>query len=173
MSSWRLVPAVGVAGVAGVAGGLAAITSINDEWDADTTTAMPPSRERLVILGTGWFVYCTHSVLPRHAPTRQRTTSHHLASTQLASTQLNSTHSTPPPSSARPPVHRGALEVLRKANKANYDVTVVSPRPFFFYTPLLAGATVGTVHHGNIIEPIRNFVAPGGRGAGAAGERPD
>jgi len=49
-------------------------------------------------------------------------------------------------------------------------VTVVSPRPFFLYTPLLAGATVGTVHHGNIIEPIRNFVAVGGRGAGAAGE---
>jgi len=48
-------------------------------------------------------------------------------------------------------------------------VTVVSPRPFFLYTPLLAGATVGTVHHGNIIEPIRNFVAVGGRGAGAAG----
>mmetsp|Transcript_11737 Transcript_11737/g.27177 ORF Transcript_11737/g.27177 Transcript_11737/m.27177 type:complete len:138 (-) Transcript_11737:1847-2260(-) len=116
--SWRLIPAVGVAGVASVAGGLAAITSINDEWDADTTTAVPPSREKLVILGTGW----------------------------------------------------GALEVLRKANKANYDVTVVSPRPFFLYTPLLAGATVGTVHHGNIIEPIRNFVAVGGRGAGAAGE---
>ena len=52
-----------------------------------------------------------------------------------------------------------ALEVVRKADlNPDLDVTIVSPRPFFLYTPLLAGATVGTVHHGNIIEPIRRFI---------------
>jgi NADH:ubiquinone reductase (non-electrogenic) len=38
-------------------------------------------------------------------------------------------------------------------------VTIVSPRPFFFYTPLLVGSTTGVVNPGSIIEPIRD-VAP-------------
>lgn len=37
-------------------------------------------------------------------------------------------------------------------------MTVVSPRPFFFYTPLLVGSTTGVVSPGAIIEPIRDNV---------------
>jgi NADH dehydrogenase FAD-containing subunit len=36
-----------------------------------------------------------------------------------------------------------------------YDVTVVSPRNHFIYTPLLPSATVGTVESRSIVEPIR------------------
>eukprot|EP00401_Gymnodinium_catenatum_P015651 CAMPEP_0117486266 /NCGR_PEP_ID=MMETSP0784-20121206/15388_1 /TAXON_ID=39447 /ORGANISM="" /LENGTH=481 /DNA_ID=CAMNT_0005280871 /DNA_START=1 /DNA_END=1446 /DNA_ORIENTATION=- len=54
----------------------------------------------------------------------------------------------------------GALSFVKKLDPELYDVTVVSPRPFFFYTPLLCGSTTGTVSPGAIIEPIRDS-APG------------
>jgi len=50
----------------------------------------------------------------------------------------------------------GALSFVRKLDPDNYQVTVVSPRPFFFYTPLLVGSTTGVVSPGAIIEPIRD-----------------
>jgi NADH:ubiquinone reductase (non-electrogenic) len=50
----------------------------------------------------------------------------------------------------------GALSFVRKLDPAEYNVTVVSPRPFFFYTPLLVGSTTGVVSPGAIIEPIRD-----------------
>lgn len=53
----------------------------------------------------------------------------------------------------------GALSFVRKLDPREYRVTVVSPRPFFFYTPLLVGSTTGTVSPGAIIEPIRDQVS--------------
>merc|ERR1712224_274000 len=50
----------------------------------------------------------------------------------------------------------GALSFATKVDTRLCDVTVVSPRPFFFYTPLLCGSTTGTVSPGAIIEPIRD-----------------
>eukprot|EP00439_Symbiodinium_sp_Y106_P080310 s1838_g19.t1 len=52
----------------------------------------------------------------------------------------------------------GALSFVRKLDPSQFDVTVVSPRPFFFYTPLLVGSTTGVVSPGAIIEPIRDNV---------------
>jgi len=52
----------------------------------------------------------------------------------------------------------GALSFVRKLDPKEYAVTVVSPRPFFFYTPLLVGSTTGVVSPGAIIEPIRDNV---------------
>lgn len=49
----------------------------------------------------------------------------------------------------------GALSFVRKFDDSLYDVKVVSPRPFFFYTPLLCGSTTGVVSTRSIIEPIR------------------
>ncbi|CAK9066332.1 unnamed protein product [Durusdinium trenchii] len=51
-----------------------------------------------------------------------------------------------------------ALSFARKLDPSAFDVTVVSPRPFFFYTPLLVGSTTGIVSPGAIIEPIRDNV---------------
>lgn len=50
----------------------------------------------------------------------------------------------------------GATSLVKKLDARLYDVTVVSPRPFFFYTPLLCASTTGVVAPGAIIEPIRD-----------------
>jgi len=55
----------------------------------------------------------------------------------------------------------GALSFARKLDREEYDVTMVSPRPFFFYTPLLCGSTTGTVSNRSIIEPVREQVPEG------------
>lgn len=45
--------------------------------------------------------------------------------------------------------------ILKKIDLKLYDVTVVSPRNHFLFTPLLPSTTVGTVEFRSIIEPIR------------------
>lgn len=49
----------------------------------------------------------------------------------------------------------GALSYLKHVDQRKVDITIVSPRSFFFYTPLLAGMATGTVGHSSITEPIR------------------
>ena len=39
----------------------------------------------------------------------------------------------------------GAMSFLQSLDQDEVDITVISPRSFFFYTPLLAGTAVGTV----------------------------
>jgi len=56
------------------------------------------------------------------------------------------------------------VSFVRTLDARYYDLTIVSPRPYFFYTPLLAGSVTGTVKFGNILEPIRNYCAPDGAG---------
>ncbi|GAA5832999.1 hypothetical protein JCM3766R1_000392 [Sporobolomyces carnicolor] len=51
----------------------------------------------------------------------------------------------------------GGYEVLRKVDKNRYDVTVVSPSSHFAFTPLLAGAAVGTIEYDCAIEPVRAY----------------
>lgn len=53
----------------------------------------------------------------------------------------------------------GACTFLRKLHTDKVDVTVVSPRNYFTYTPLLCGTTVGTVEPRSIVEPIRSLCA--------------
>jgi NADH:ubiquinone reductase (non-electrogenic) len=45
----------------------------------------------------------------------------------------------------------------------SYDVSVVSPRNYFLFTPLLPGVTVGTNEERSIVEPIRKFCLRGGK----------
>jgi len=47
------------------------------------------------------------------------------------------------------------LKTLETTEK--YDVTVVSPRNFFLFTPMLAGAAVGTVEYRSITEAVRKL----------------
>lgn len=51
----------------------------------------------------------------------------------------------------------GAVAFLKGLDLAAYDVTVVSPRNYFTYTPLLPSATVGTVESRSIVESIRSI----------------
>lgn len=49
----------------------------------------------------------------------------------------------------------GAASFLKDIDTNKYDVTVISPRNYFLFTPMLAGASVGTVEYRSITEPIR------------------
>jgi len=51
----------------------------------------------------------------------------------------------------------GAASFLKNIDTDKYDVTVISPRNYFVFTPMLAGASVGTVDFKSITEPIREI----------------
>ena len=54
----------------------------------------------------------------------------------------------------------GGLNALQKAvGNSNKEIVVVSPRPHFLYTPLLAGSSVGTITLRSATEPIRAIIA--------------
>jgi NADH dehydrogenase FAD-containing subunit len=50
----------------------------------------------------------------------------------------------------------GAHAFLKTVDSTKYDVTVISPRNYFTFTPMLAASAVGTVEFRSICEPIRN-----------------
>ncbi len=51
-----------------------------------------------------------------------------------------------------------ALSALRKCASPNKSIVVVSPRPHFLYTPLLASSSVGTITLRSACEPLRALV---------------
>ena len=50
----------------------------------------------------------------------------------------------------------GSHSFLKTIDASKYDITVISPRNYFMFTPMLAASAVGTVEFRSIIEPIRN-----------------
>lgn len=50
----------------------------------------------------------------------------------------------------------GAHAFLKTVDASKYDITVISPRNYFLFTPMLAASAVGTVEFRSICEPIRN-----------------
>ena len=50
----------------------------------------------------------------------------------------------------------GSHSFLKTIDAIKYDVTVISPRNHFLFTPMLAASAVGTVDFRSVIEPIRN-----------------
>lgn len=66
------------------------------------------------------------------------------------------------------------LNALRKCSGPGKNVVVVSPRPHFLYTPLLAGSAVGTITLRSACEPLRALVdSAAGRAASATFVRAD
>lgn len=53
--------------------------------------------------------------------------------------------------------------MLRKLHTDKFDVTVVSPRNYFLFTPLLASTTSGLLEVRSIMEPIRKLCQRAGR----------
>lgn len=51
----------------------------------------------------------------------------------------------------------GAVSLLKNLDTTEYNVTIVSPRNYFLFTPLLPSAPTGTVESKSIIEPIRSI----------------
>merc|ERR1719160_1341747 len=52
----------------------------------------------------------------------------------------------------------GSTFFLKKIDPPLYDITIVSPRNHFFYTPLLCGVATGTVKASSIMEGIRQSI---------------
>jgi len=52
----------------------------------------------------------------------------------------------------------GSVALLKTLNPGDYHVTVVSPCPYFLFTPMLPSATVGTLDLRSLVEPIRRIV---------------
>lgn len=51
----------------------------------------------------------------------------------------------------------GAISFLKHIDTKNYNVSLVSPRNYFLFTPLLPSTPVGTVDEKSIVEPVVNF----------------
>ena len=74
----------------------------------------------------------------------------------------NPSKSLPPPINS-PPKEKlivlgtgwGSAAFLKNIDTNKYDVTVISPRNYFVFTPMLAGSAVGTVDFKSITEPVR------------------
>lgn len=57
----------------------------------------------------------------------------------------------------------GAAAFLKEIDMDLYDITVISPRNHFLFTPMLAGASVGTVEFRSITESIRQVSVSHGK----------
>lgn len=51
----------------------------------------------------------------------------------------------------------GAASFVKDIDTDLYDVTVISPRNYFLFTPMLAGSSVGSVEYRSITEPFREL----------------
>ncbi|CAL9731071.1 rotenone-insensitive NADH-ubiquinone oxidoreductase, mitochondrial [Monosporozyma unispora] len=51
----------------------------------------------------------------------------------------------------------GAISFLKTIDTKKYNVSLISPRNYFLFTPLLPSTPVGTVDEKSIIEPVVNF----------------
>ncbi|KAI0275857.1 FAD/NAD-P-binding domain-containing protein [Russula aff. rugulosa BPL654] len=49
----------------------------------------------------------------------------------------------------------GSTAFLKKLDTSDYNVTIISPRNFFLFTPLLPSVAVGTLATNSILQPIR------------------
>ncbi|XXG95070.1 hypothetical protein Hte_001330 [Hypoxylon texense] len=52
----------------------------------------------------------------------------------------------------------GSVALLKQLNPEDYHVTVISPKNYFLFTPMLPSATVGTLEMRSLVEPIRRVL---------------
>ncbi|KAI2619198.1 pyridine nucleotide-disulfide oxidoreductase-domain-containing protein [Hypoxylon sp. NC1633] len=52
----------------------------------------------------------------------------------------------------------GSVALLKQLNPDDYHVTVISPKNYFLFTPMLPSATVGTLEMRSLVEPIRRVL---------------
>ncbi|KAI1073373.1 FAD/NAD(P)-binding domain-containing protein [Whalleya microplaca] len=53
----------------------------------------------------------------------------------------------------------GSVALLKQLNPDDYHVTVISPKNYFLFTPMLPSATVGTLEMRSLVEPIRRILS--------------
>lgn len=52
----------------------------------------------------------------------------------------------------------GSVALLKQINPGDYHITVISPKNYFLFTPMLPSATVGTLEMRSLVEPIRRIL---------------
>lgn len=52
----------------------------------------------------------------------------------------------------------GSIALLKELNPDNYHVTVISPKDYFLFTPMLPSTTVAILEMRNLVEPIRRIL---------------
>ncbi|KAI0854073.1 FAD/NAD(P)-binding domain-containing protein [Daldinia vernicosa] len=52
----------------------------------------------------------------------------------------------------------GSVALLKQLNPDDYHVTVISPKNYFLFTPMLPSATVGTLELRSLVEPLRRIL---------------
>ncbi|KAI1437980.1 pyridine nucleotide-disulfide oxidoreductase-domain-containing protein [Xylaria sp. CBS 124048] len=52
----------------------------------------------------------------------------------------------------------GSVALLKQLNPDDYHVTLISPKNYFLFTPMLPSATVGTLEFRSLVEPIRRIL---------------
>ncbi|KAK8033872.1 ef-hand 2 [Apiospora marii] len=53
----------------------------------------------------------------------------------------------------------GSVALLKELNPDDYHVTVISPKNYFLFTPMLPSVTVGTLEMRSLVEPLRRILA--------------
>jgi NADH dehydrogenase len=53
----------------------------------------------------------------------------------------------------------GSVALLKELNPDDYHVTVIAPKNYFLFTPMLPSATVGTLELKSLVEPIRRILS--------------
>ncbi|KAI0147627.1 hypothetical protein GGR57DRAFT_476175 [Xylariaceae sp. FL1272] len=53
----------------------------------------------------------------------------------------------------------GSVALLKQLNPDDYHVTLISPKNYFLFTPMLPSATVGTLEFRSLVEPIRRILS--------------
>lgn len=56
-----------------------------------------------------------------------------------------------------------AMNFMTRLNVAKYDVSIISPRNYFTFTPLLPSVCAGTLSPRSCLEPVRNKMLRGGK----------
>jgi NADH:ubiquinone reductase (non-electrogenic) len=54
------------------------------------------------------------------------------------------------------------VKALSQSKAQEIDLTVISPRNYFLYTPLLPAVATGTVEERSIVEPVRKVLGKKG-----------
>jgi hypothetical protein len=101
-------------------------------------------KPRIVVLGSGWAAMSFIKALPKNISYAITPCLHCYRRRLLTSTSFPFT-----------PPHN--MTVYVRVSREKYQVTIVSPRNYFLYTPLLPAVATGTCEERSIVEPVRKI----------------
>eukprot|EP00922_Rhytidocystis_sp_ex-Travisia-forbesii_P071452 GHVS01106627.1.p1 GENE.GHVS01106627.1~~GHVS01106627.1.p1 ORF type:complete len:748 (+),score=191.13 GHVS01106627.1:44-2245(+) len=101
----------------------------------------------------------------RSSPPPPPTAGNHTTTTSTSSSSTSSSSSSLPPRKRLVILGTGwsTVSLLPGLDVRQFDVTIVSPRNYFAFTPFLPSVSAGTLSPRSCIEPIRTFTRRGGK----------